>query len=68
MSKIGFANNTLVYEKVLFTINGLQNMQFFDVCVFHFYKFQITIVKSLMGKPSIFIMDFEGSYEVHKHL
>ena len=28
--------------------------------IFHFFKFQITIVKNLMEKLSFFIVDFEG--------
>ena len=37
---------------------------FLNVCLFHFSKFQMTIVKNLMEKPSYFKIDFEGSDEV----
>ena len=37
-----------MYEKVWFTINGLlSKMLFFYFCLFHFSKFQVTIVKDL---------------------
>ena len=39
-------------------------MLFFNFCPFHISKFQMIIVKNLMEKPSFFIMDFDGSYEV----
>ena len=42
-------------------------MLLLNFCFFHFSKFQMTIVKNLMEKPSFFIMDFEGSYEVLLH-
>ena len=42
-------------------------MLFFNFCCFHFSKFQMSIVKNLMEKPSFFIMHFEGSYEVLLH-
>ena len=38
--------------------------------IFHFFKFQITIVKNLMEKLSFFYSGFRGFYEVllrHKH-
>ena len=53
-----------VCEKVWFTINEPSKMLFFNLWLFHFSKFKMTIVKNLMEKPSFFIMDFEGSYEV----
>ena len=56
-----------VCEKVWFTINGLSKMLFYNFCFFHFSKFQMTIVKNFMEKPSFFKMDFEGSYEVLLH-
>ena len=31
---------------------------------FLFFQIQMTIVKNLIEKPSVFIMDFEDSYEV----
>ena len=37
---------------------------FFKFCLFHFFKFQMAIVENLMKKPSIFVMDFDGSHEV----
>ena len=57
-------------EKVWFTINGLSKMLFLNFCLFHFSKFQMTIVKNLMEKPSVFIMAFKVSNEVllrHKY-
>ena len=45
-------------------------MLFFNFWLFHFSKFQMTIVKFLMEKPSFLKTDFEGSYEVllsHKY-
>ena len=42
----------------------LSKMLFFNFGLFHFPKFQITIVKNFMEKPSFFIMDFESSNEV----
>ena len=45
-------------------------MLFFNFCFFDFSEFQMTIVENLMEKPSFFIMDFEGPYEVllrHKY-
>ena len=39
-------------------------MLFLNFCPFLFYKFQMTVVKKLLKKPSVFIMDFEGSYDV----
>ena len=53
-----------VCEKAWFMINGLSRMLFFNFCLFYFFKFQMTIVKNLLEKPSFFIMDFESSYEV----
>ena len=60
----------LVCEKVWFTINGLPKMLFFNFCLFHFSKFQMTIVKSFMEKLSFFVNDFESSFDVrlcHKY-
>ena len=60
----------MICEKVWFTINALSKMLFFNFYVFNFFKFQMTIVKNLMGKWSFFIMDVEGSCEVtlcHKY-
>ena len=59
-----------VCEKVRFTINVLFKMTFLNFCLLHFPKFQVTIVKNLMEKPSFFIMDFHGFNEVllrHKY-
>ena len=59
-----------VCEKVWFTINGMLKILFFNFSLFHFFKFQMTIVKILMEKPSSIIIDFQGSYEVlprHKY-
>ena len=54
-----------VREKVSFTINGLPNMQLFSFCLFHFSKFQMTIIKDFMEKPiEDFIIRFHGCYEV----
>ena len=59
-----------VCEKVWVAIYRLSKMLRFNFCLFHFSKFQMTIVKNLMKKPSFFIMNFEGSNEVllrHKY-
>ena len=56
-----------VCEKVWFTINGLSKMLFL-IFAFHFSKFQMTIVKDLMEKPSFFTMDFERSNKVLQRL
>ena len=60
-----------VREKVSFTINGPPNMQLFSFCLFHFSKFQMTIIKDFMEKPiEDFIIRFHGCYEVllsHKY-
>ena len=59
-----------VCENVWFTNNGLPKRQVFNFCLFHFSKFQTTIAKNYMEKPSFFIIDFEGSNEVllcHKY-
>ena len=59
----------LVSEKGWFTINRLSKMLFL-FCLFPFSKFQMAIVRNLTEKPSFFVMDFEGSYEVllrHKY-
>ena len=53
-----------VCENVWFAINGLSKMLFHSTAFFHFSKFQMTIVKTLMEKPSFFIMDFEGCNKV----
>ena len=45
-------------------INGPSKMLFLNFCLFHFFIFQITIVKNFMRKPSFYILDFEGSNEV----
>ena len=42
-------------------------MLFFDFCLFHFSKFQITIVKNYLEKLSTFIMAFESSNKVLLH-
>ena len=55
------------YENVWFTINGSLKMLFFDFCLFHFSKFQITIVKNYLEKLSSFIMAFESSNKVLLH-
>ena len=39
-------------------------MLIFNFCLFHFSKFQMTIVKNLIENPSFFVMDFESSYKV----
>ena len=42
---------------------------FFSFCLFHFSKFEMTIIKNLMKKPS-FIINFESSFKVllcHKY-
>ena len=64
MSKIWFANNKFSLLKSLVYINMPSKMLFWNFCIFYFSKFQMTIVKNLMEKPSVFIMDFEDSYEV----
>ena len=51
-------------KKFWFTINGPSKMLFFNFCLFDFSKFQITIFRNLMERPSSIIMDFENSYEV----
>ena len=53
-----------VYEKVWFTSDGLSKMLFHFIAFFIFSKFQMTNVKTLMEKPSSFIMDFNGSNKV----
>ena len=50
--------------------NGPSKMLLLNCCIFHFSKLHTTIVKNLIEKPSIFIMDFKSSYEVllnHKY-
>ena len=42
--------------------NGPVKMHFLNFYLFHFSKFQITIVNNLMEKHSFFIMDFKSSY------
>ena len=69
LSKFWFAyNNFSLWKSLVFTLYGLSKMLFLNFCLFHFSKFQMTIIKNLMEKPSFFIMDFEGSYEVLKYL
>ena len=71
MNNIWFAINKFSLWKNWFRINGPFTIVFFNFCLFHFFKFQMTVVKNLMKKPSFFIMDFEGSYEVllcHKYI
>ena len=53
-----------VCEKVWFTINGLPKMLLFNLCLFHFSIFQMTIVKNVMEKPFFFIMDIVDFYEI----
>ena len=51
-------------------LTDLRKYSFLNFCLFHFSKFQEAIVKHLMEKPSLFIMDSEGSYElllIHKY-
>ena len=48
-------------------INELSQMLFFNFCLFYFFKFQMTIVKNLIKKPSFFTTDFEGSYKILLH-
>ena len=38
----------LVCEKVWFAVNRPSKVLFFNFCLFHFSKFQVTIVKNLM--------------------
>ena len=63
MSKIWFANNKSVCEKVWLKINGLSKMLFFNFCLFIFPNFKWLLSKSLWKNHSI-SMDFEHSYEV----
>ena len=49
---------------------SLRGRRKFNFLIFLFSKFQITIVKNLMERPSFFIMNFKSSYEVllrHKY-
>ena len=43
---------------------GCQKCYFLIFDFFIFSKFQMTIVKNLMGKPPFLKIDLEGSYEV----
>ena len=54
-----------VCANVWFTINELSKLLLFNFCLFHFSKFQMTVVKNLSEKPFFFIMDFEGSYKFY---
>ena len=65
MSKIWFASNKYGLWKVWFTSNGSSKIFYFYL--YNFSKFQMTIVKK---NSSLFIMDFQDSYEVplrHKY-
>ena len=59
MSKIWFANNKISLWNDWFTTNGMSKMLIFNFCLFHFSKFQMTIVKNLMKKPSFFKISTE---------
>ena len=68
--KSGLPRINSVYEKVWLRINGSSKMLFLNLYLFRFSKFQMTIVRNLMEKPSFFIMDSEGFYEAllrHKY-
>ena len=49
-----------IYERVWFTISKQLKILLFNFYLFYFSKFQMTIVKNLMGKPSFLIMVFQG--------
>ena len=48
------------FEKKLFTINRLSKMLFFIFCLFHVSKFQMTVVKNLIEKPTFFYNVFRA--------
>ena len=52
-----------VYRKVYFTMNEPPKMPFFNFCLFHFFKFPLTISKLLWKNHPFFI----GSSEVLLH-
>ena len=60
MNKTWFANSKFSFEKVWIMINRLLKILFYNVCLFHIFKFQITIVKNLMEEPSFFYNGFWG--------
>ena len=53
-----------VCKKFVLRLTGCRNCYFLIFAFFYFSIFKMTIVKNNMGKPSFFIMNFVGSYEV----
>ena len=50
LNKIWFAINKFSLWKVWFTANWPSKILFFNICLFHFFEFQMTIVENLMEK------------------